>query len=456
LTDLKGLNPTKPPAGHKIGSEGKVHRGFREAWEEVQEMVLKTTEDLLKTGAYQDMYVCGHSLGGALSTMASISITHNVLQNKGIDVPLKSYTYGSPRVGDEVFQKDYNRLVPETYRVQNDEDIVPHCPLKLNGYRHVGLNVFVNNNGVFMLNPGQKLAAEMASDDPVFASSWRSFLPVSGYLSSKIDKEKAEDHMTNNYISILARFDYLAQMPQHLRPRCPFPCQCSVHNTWLRRAWKALLSKPMRYKVNSKTRLLQPVEDTLRDANETAMVKVLNEQGPILEQRRLTSEDIMLESQYQAGGQGKTIEYHHFEAAAAKLLFCSQQVLVHRNKTMELDLLFSTYDVNDDGYLSWKEFCQLCYEVFPKMKPEEIRSAFVQLDANHVFDDKVPPNVHSGRESAHTFLSPFQEVSLRVIHITWWSHRLWVSRSHRTRCVSPLFWLSLPSISFQQLLAASI
>ena len=55
---------------------------------------------------------------------------------------------------------------------------------------------------------------------------------------------------------------------------------------------------------------------------------------------------------------------------------------------MEFDLLFSTYDVNDDGYLSWKEFCQLCYEVFPKMKPEEIRSAFVQLDANHVFDDK--------------------------------------------------------------------
>ena len=36
-----------------------------------------------------------------------------------------SYTYGSPRVGDGQFIKQYNDLVPDTWRFVNERDAVP-------------------------------------------------------------------------------------------------------------------------------------------------------------------------------------------------------------------------------------------------------------------------------------------------------------------------------------------
>jgi hypothetical protein len=66
------------------------------------------------------IFVSGHSLGGALATMAT---RHLVAMN------LKPilYTYASPRVGD----KDFTEPLAETqcYRVTNSEDIVPYVAL---------------------------------------------------------------------------------------------------------------------------------------------------------------------------------------------------------------------------------------------------------------------------------------------------------------------------------------
>jgi len=391
-TDLKGSSKPSPlPAEHKMGTEGKVHRGFREAWYEVRDMVLKAVSELLATGEYKEIYVTGHSLGGALATLASISISQLVSVSSQ-KVQLVSYTYGSPRVGDKKFQEDYNKNVPKTYRMQNDEDIVPHVPLRFHGFRHVGDNIFMNKNGIWRIKPDQKLLAEDRDDDQPTGQSWNAWLTSS-------TAEKGNDHKTCAYMEQLALYDYLSQMPLHLRPRCPFPCKCASHNTWVRRAWKALMTKPTLYRLDTRGHTLHcvvggkcyctmmPSEDDSGRPNYVAMEKVLDE-GGLMEKMDLTGAEIVEEAQYQAGAL-VAVGYPHFEGAVAKLLFAPQPVLDNRRLVIATKNLFSTYDSDNDGFLSWAEFQTLCSEVYPQMSDSDIKNAFVELDATHVYDGKI-------------------------------------------------------------------
>lgn len=45
-------------------------------------------------------------------------------QEKNVQV----MTFGQPRIGNGVFVSLYSKLVPNTIRVTNDHDIVPHLP----------------------------------------------------------------------------------------------------------------------------------------------------------------------------------------------------------------------------------------------------------------------------------------------------------------------------------------
>jgi len=59
----------------------------------------------------------GHSLGGALATLAAYDIQAacKCLPKKGLSV----YTFGAPRVGNHAFARDYNQAVFETWNVIN-------------------------------------------------------------------------------------------------------------------------------------------------------------------------------------------------------------------------------------------------------------------------------------------------------------------------------------------------
>lgn len=56
------------------------------------------------------------------------------------------YNYGSPRVGNKAFAHRYNRLVPNTWRVVNNNDTVCTVP-RLMGYSHVGNAVYLKSDG---------------------------------------------------------------------------------------------------------------------------------------------------------------------------------------------------------------------------------------------------------------------------------------------------------------------
>jgi hypothetical protein len=72
----------------------------------------------------------GHSLGGALATLAA-----GVLRSQGLNVDL--YTYGAPKVGEQALA-DYitSTAHGQTYRVTHHDDPVPKLPPLLIGFRH--------------------------------------------------------------------------------------------------------------------------------------------------------------------------------------------------------------------------------------------------------------------------------------------------------------------------------
>ena len=68
-------------------------------------------------------YITGHSLGGALATLISA-----YLAVKYPHMNIHLYTYASPIVGNAGFRDYFNKLVPNSFRIQNNGDIVPFHP----------------------------------------------------------------------------------------------------------------------------------------------------------------------------------------------------------------------------------------------------------------------------------------------------------------------------------------
>ncbi len=110
-TDM-GINLTPCPS-----KKGRVHSKFKKAFELAYENIQK---DLDGNNDFKELplFITGHSLGGALATIAAKRLTHK----GGIAA---CYTFGSPRVGDEEWSYDIKTPV---YRVVNAIDCVTMVP----------------------------------------------------------------------------------------------------------------------------------------------------------------------------------------------------------------------------------------------------------------------------------------------------------------------------------------
>lgn len=67
-------------------------------------------------------------LGYLCICSSCVEVTFLYLQvNLGIQ-NVQVMTFGQPRIGNAAFASYYTQLVPNTFRVTNDHDIVPHLP----------------------------------------------------------------------------------------------------------------------------------------------------------------------------------------------------------------------------------------------------------------------------------------------------------------------------------------
>jgi triacylglycerol lipase len=110
---------------------GRVHRGFRDALEEVWPEIFPHMEKLADSGC--KIWVTGHSLGAALAILAA----DRFRDVQGV------YSFGSPRVGDRKFQENFQL---QAYRVVNGDDLVSRVPPP-GIYRHVGELKIIDRKG---------------------------------------------------------------------------------------------------------------------------------------------------------------------------------------------------------------------------------------------------------------------------------------------------------------------
>ncbi|OQR84501.1 hypothetical protein ACHHYP_13289 [Achlya hypogyna] len=160
VTDVKyNLVPTDFVAhNHPEFEKIRVHLGFWTAYNTVRaELKRVVSATLAEMGGEVQLYFTGHSLGGALATLASFDVAYSTNH----DVVM--YNFGSPRVGNHAFAKCYNKLVPNAYRIVNDGDAVvgnpkrvlhAYCARGLR-YKHVGTVILLSSraSGVFVLDP---------------------------------------------------------------------------------------------------------------------------------------------------------------------------------------------------------------------------------------------------------------------------------------------------------------
>lgn len=139
LTDIKFPKRSVPMGG-------EVHGGFWDALEEVYPDIvyrlLAAPDKLLTEG--RGLWVAGHSLGAALATLFTARFHHETqIKAQGV------HTCGSPRVGDEDFVRNFDRLfTPLSCRFDNYRDPVPMLPPEtLLGFDHVDRYFYFDKDG---------------------------------------------------------------------------------------------------------------------------------------------------------------------------------------------------------------------------------------------------------------------------------------------------------------------
>ena len=91
-TSMKDIKSDLKATTMLCSSGGKIHTGFSEAFDVVKQEIKSKLND--PQYAAKPLYITGHSLGGALATVAAKKLHHSA-------GTAACYTFGAPRVGDD-------------------------------------------------------------------------------------------------------------------------------------------------------------------------------------------------------------------------------------------------------------------------------------------------------------------------------------------------------------------
>lgn len=119
-------------SGHRVGLVGNYFYGvFLQLWTGGRDdgvgAMMNDVKQAYNDNPTYDIYVAGHSLGGAMASIAAVYINIDILDNQQTSLYLM--TFGQPRTGD----KDYAKYVDDNlnhfcYRVVNSGDLVSKIP----------------------------------------------------------------------------------------------------------------------------------------------------------------------------------------------------------------------------------------------------------------------------------------------------------------------------------------
>lgn len=176
VTDLKTW-PKRWPAG------GRVHSGFCDAFGRLRGVL----ESWLSSHAGRALFT-GHSLGGALATLAA-----------SVFKPALLITFGTPRVGDTLFTETLDGV--DWLRYANCCDLVTRVPPELLGFCHRGELRYIDRDGAIHINP----PADWTREDSRHARS--TYLREQARRPGVVKLRDLADHAPINYIFPILALD---------------------------------------------------------------------------------------------------------------------------------------------------------------------------------------------------------------------------------------------------------
>lgn len=128
---------------------GMVHEGFYKSLDSLWPDAIGRLKSLRTNN--QPIWITGHSLGGALATLAGATLDQEMPEYEIAGI----YTFGQPRVGDLIFAQSLDKGMKERFfRSVNNNDVVATIPsLK---FDHVGNLLYFDSDG--NLNENQLLS----------------------------------------------------------------------------------------------------------------------------------------------------------------------------------------------------------------------------------------------------------------------------------------------------------
>lgn len=113
----------------RYGDDARVHTGFLKQWQGLKRSII-----LSLNGAQGFVFLCGHSLGGAVACLAGCDLGRH-FQYTPSKLKFVVTTFGSPRVGNAAFVEEFRQNVYSSLRVVRKPDPVPLLP-PLFYYKH--------------------------------------------------------------------------------------------------------------------------------------------------------------------------------------------------------------------------------------------------------------------------------------------------------------------------------
>jgi Lipase (class 3) len=134
-------------------SEAKVHAGFGELFLNLKDELTLEVKNILDSYNIKKITFSGHSKGGSLSSIASLYYAcklNNTLKIKDFFY-IANHTFGTPVTGDEKFVDLIKEHVDESFRIENENDIVPYIPLNKN-FKHIPIGMKFTNENKLKIN----------------------------------------------------------------------------------------------------------------------------------------------------------------------------------------------------------------------------------------------------------------------------------------------------------------
>ncbi|XP_057960136.1 lipase-like [Malania oleifera] len=153
--------------------DSMVHHGFYSAYHNttIRPGVLNAVKRAKQLYGELNIMVTGHSMGGAMASFCGLDLAVN---HKAQNVQVM--TFGQPRIGNAAFASYYSQVVPNTIRVTNEHDIVPHLPpyyayFPQKTYHHFPREVWLYNIGLGSLVYEVEKVCDSSGEDPTCSRS---------------------------------------------------------------------------------------------------------------------------------------------------------------------------------------------------------------------------------------------------------------------------------------------